>query len=288
MTATRPHPARASHVGRRGTGHNLRAVKIVLKRELIRFANDGNRVVAMLFQAVLWLFVLGSGFGSLMPGGPGDVDLQTFMFPGVISMIVVSTSVFSAASIVWDREFGFLREMLVAPVSRTAIVIGKVLGGALVATLQGMAIMSVAGLVGVPYDPVLILQMAGLVFLIALTMTAFGAMVAARITSMEAFLGVSQMAVMPLTFLSGALFPVTNLPSWLGTITLVNPLTYAVDPVRQAVFARVEASPEIHAVYNPGVTWGDWTVPVAVEILVVAVLGLFFLLMAVAQFRRTD
>ncbi|WP_329235581.1 ABC transporter permease [Actinoallomurus sp. NBC_01490] len=121
------------HVARRGLAHDLRAVKIVLHRELLRFLYDRSRMISQVIQPVLYLLVLGTGLGSLVSGG-GTVNLKTFIFPGVIAMSVMFTGMFSAASIVWDREFGFLREMLVAPVGRTAIVVGKVLGGAVVAS----------------------------------------------------------------------------------------------------------------------------------------------------------
>ncbi|MER6828010.1 ABC transporter permease [Streptosporangium sp. NPDC000563] len=271
----------------RGAAHNLRAVKVVLRRELIRFATDGKRVTAMLFQAFMWIFIIGTGFGSLMPGVPDGVDLKTFMFPGVISMTVILTAMFSASSIVWDREFGFLREMLVAPVSRTAIVVGKILGGALVATLQSLVIVAMAGLVGVPYDPVLIVSLVGVMFLTAFTMSAFGVLVAARMTSMESFQGIAQMAIMPLMYLSGALFPLTNLPGWMSTVTLLNPLTYAVDPARQVVFAHLSVPPEVMAVYGPGVSWSGWAVPMALELLLVGGAGLLMLALAVARFHRT-
>ena len=127
-------------------------------------------------------------------------------------MSVLFTAIFSAASIVWDREFGFLREMLVAPVSRSAIVIGKCLGGATVSTFQGIVILALAGAAGVPYDPVLFLTVIGELLLLSFTLTAFGVMMAARIKQIQAFMALTQMLVMPLFFLSGALYPLNGLP----------------------------------------------------------------------------
>jgi len=189
---------------------------------------------------------------------------------------------------VWDREFGFLREMLVAPVSRGAIVIGKCLGGALVATLQGIIILAMAGLVGVPYDPVLIVTLLAEMFLAAFTITAFGTTVAARMRNMQSFFGVMQMAIMPMMFLSGAMFPLSSLPAWLHVLTTVNPLTYAVDPMRQAVFAHLDVTPQVNAMLNPGVTWFGWQLPVVLELGLVAVAGAALLVTAIAQFRRAD
>ncbi|MEV4008527.1 ABC transporter permease [Actinomadura sp. NPDC049753] len=278
-------------VPERGLRQDLRAVKIVLHRELIRFWRDKLRMVSGLVQPVLWLLVMGTGLSNLMArsGGPaGSVDLKTFIFPGVCAMSVMFTAMFSAGSIVWDREFGFLREMLVAPVSRAAIVVGKCVGGALVATVQGAVIVSLAGLAGVPYDPGLLLELLGLMFVGAFALTGFGVMMAARINSMQSFFGLMQMAMMPMMFLSGALYPLSGLPTWLTVLTRFNPLTYAVDPLRHAVFSRLDVSPELLRTFDPGVTWGGWVVPIWLEILLVLGMGLGLMGVAILEFRRAD
>jgi len=275
-------------VPRRTMQHDLRAVKVVLHRELIRYWRDRTRMVSGLIQPLLWLLVLGTGLSSLVTRGMPGVNLRTFMFAGVIAMSVNFTAMFSAASIVWDREFGFLREMLVAPVSRASIVVGKCLGGAIVASFQGVAILALAGLADVPYSPGLLLTLLAEMYLGAFTLTAFGVMMAARIKSIQAFMGLMQMILMPMMFLSGALFPLGNLPAWLSVLTRLNPLTYAVDPMRSAVFGHVNVSPEVHQALNPGVTWGGWRVPVALELLIVAVTGLVLLGVAIAEFRKSD
>jgi daunorubicin resistance ABC transporter membrane protein len=276
------------NVSRQSVGHDLRAVKIVLHRELIRYWRDRMRMVAGLVQPVLYLLVLGTGLSSLVTRGLPGVNLRTFMFAGVVAMSVNFTALFSAASIVWDREFGFLREMLVAPVSRAAIVVGKVLGGAVVATCQGAVILVLAGLASVPYSPVLLVTLLAEMFLAALALTAFGVLLAARIKSMQAFMGLMQMVMLPLLFTSGAMFPLSNLPTWLTVITRVNPLTYAIDPMRHAVFTHAHTSPRVLAILNPGVTWGGWRVPIPLELLMVLVLGLGMLGFAIAQFRKAD
>ena len=167
-------------------------------------------------------------------------------------MSVLFTAIFSAASIVWDREFGFLREMLVAPVSRSAIVIGKCLGGATVATFQGIVILALAGLAHVPYDPVLFLTVIGELLLLSFTLTAFGVMMAARIKQIQAFMALTQMLVMPLFFLSGALYPLRGLPGWLTVLTRLDPLTYIVYPMRYAVFSHLTLSPAATESLRPG------------------------------------
>jgi ABC-2 type transport system permease protein len=266
----------------------LRAMKIVWHRELIRFASDRLRIVTALVQPLLFLFVLGSGLQQLSSASTHGVDLKTFIYPGILCIAVMFTAMFSAASIVWDREFGFLREMMVAPVRRSSIVIGKCLGGATVASLQGVILICLAGLVDVPYDPLLILGIFSLQLLLAFSITAFGVMVAARIKQMQSFMGVMQMIVMPMFFISGALFPVAALPVWLGFLNRIDPLTYAVDPMRRLVFEHLDISPAARAALDPGVTWWGWHMPALLEAAVVLALGLVMLGIAIWEFAATE
>ena len=273
----------------KGLKQDLRAIGIVWRRELIRFRSDRLRAITSLVQPVLFLFVLGTGLSGLASHGlPSGIDFKTFIYPGVLAMSVLFTAIFSAASIVWDREFGFLREMLVAPVSRSAIVIGKCLGGATVSTFQGILILALAGLAHVPYDPVLFLILIGELLLLSFTLTAFGVMMAARITQIQAFMALTQMLVMPLFFLSGALYPLNGLPGWLTVLTRLNPLTYIVAPMRHAVFSHLNIPPEMVNALSPGLTWFGWPFPVGVSLGIVAVMGATMLGIAIAEFQRTE
>jgi ABC-2 type transport system permease protein len=276
------------HVPPRSFRSELRAVKIVWTRELIRFSKDRIRIVTSLVQPLLFLFVLGSGLQQLSSASTHGVDLKTFIYPGILCLAVMFTAMFSAASIVWDREFGFLREMMVAPVRRSSIVIGKCLGGATVASFQGVILICLAGAVHVPYDPVLILGIFGLQLLLAFSITAFGVMVAARIKQMQSFMGVMQMIVMPMFFLSGALFPVANLPTWLAVLNRIDPLTYAVDPMRRLVFNHLDITDGARKALDPGVTWWGWHVPTLLEATVVFALGLLMLGIAIWEFNTTE
>jgi ABC-2 type transport system permease protein len=266
----------------------LRAIKIVWKRELIRFWRDRLRIVTALVQPLLFLFVLGSGLQQLSAASTHGVDLKTFIYPGILCIAVMFTAMFSAASIVWDREFGFLREMMVAPVRRSSIVIGKCIGGATVASFQGVIVLALAGAVHVPYDPTLILGVFFLQLLLAFSITAFGVMVAVRIKQMQSFMGVMQMIVMPLFFISGALFPVANLPGWLTVLNRLDPLTYAVDPMRRLVFNHLDLNAAAKAALDPGVTWWGWRVPSLLEAAVIVVLGLAMLGIAIWEFSATE
>jgi ABC-2 type transport system permease protein len=199
-----------------GLRSDVRAARVVWQRELIRFRQDPVRIVAALVQPVLFLFVLGTGLQSLTSAATGGTSLRTFMFPGVLATSVLFTAMFSAISIGWDREFGFLREMLVAPVRRGSILVGKCLGGATVATLQGVLVLVLAPLVDVPYHPLMLLELLGVMFMLAFTLTAFGLVVAARITNIQAVMGVMQVLLFPLAFLSGSIYPIGSLPMWLS------------------------------------------------------------------------
>jgi ABC-2 type transport system permease protein len=268
---------------------DLRAVSIVWRRELIRFRRDRLRAVTSLIQPLLFLLVLGTGLSSLAKGSmPPGVSFKAFIYPGVLAMSVMFTAIFSAASIVWDREFGFLREMLVAPVSRSAIVIGKCLGGATIATLQGIVMLALAGLADVPYDPVLMITLVGELLLLAFALTAFGVMMAARITQFQAFMALTQMLVMPLFFLSGALYPLTGLPAWLSVLTRIDPLTYVVGPMRHAVFSHLSLSPLAQQALSPGITWAGWPVPIGLSLGIVAAMGLVMMGVAIVTFSRPE
>jgi ABC-2 type transport system permease protein len=268
--------------------HEARGAKIVWQREMIRFWQDRSRIVISLLQPVLFLFVLGTGLSSLVSNSTGGVSLRTFMFPGVLAMSTMFIALFSAGSLVWDREFGFLREMLVAPVSRASILIGKAVGGASVATIPGVLMLALAGVVGVPYSPMLMLTLVVELLLLSFVLTVVGLVLAGRMKQIQTFMAMTQLFVLPMLFLSGAMFPLTNLPAWLHVLTRINPLTYAVDPMRRAVFDHLDVSTLARARLSPGVTWGSWTVPIGVELLVVLGIGVALLAVAVASFNRTE
>ncbi len=282
------HPIVRVSVPKRSLASELRAIRIVWRRELIRFRADRLRMITSLVQPLLFLFVLGSGLQQLSRAGTHGVSLKTFIYPGILCIAVMFTAMFSAASIVWDREFGFLREMMVAPVRRSSIVIGKCLGGATVASFQGVIVICLAGLVHVPYDPLLILGIFILQLALAFAITAFGVMIAVRIKQMQSFMGVMQMVVMPMFFISGALFPVAGLPAWLTVLNRIDPLTYAVDPMRRLVFNHLTISPAARRALDPGVTWWGWHVPALLEAGVIVALGLVMLGIAIWEFSVTE
>lgn len=287
MTAVNPTPVAAVRVPATGLRHQVRAAAVVWQREMIRFGRDRSRIVSSLVQPLLFLFVLGTGLSSLIASN-GDVDFRTFLFPGVLATSVLFTAAFSGISMVWDREFGFLREMLVAPVSTTAILTGKCLGGATVATLQSLIILALAGLVGVPYNLVMMVELVGLLFLMAFMICALGVFLSARVKQVQSAMPLVQLTITPLMFLSGSLFPLSNLPGWLHVATILNPMTYAVEPMRSTVFDHLDLSPAARATFDPGIVWGGWHVPVPLQVAIVAATCLVLLGLAVARFARTE
>ncbi|HZE03870.1 MAG TPA: ABC transporter permease, partial [Solirubrobacteraceae bacterium] len=222
-----------------GLSDEFAAIAVVWHRELLRFTRNRLRMVTSLVQPLLFLFILGSGLSSMLPAS-GHVNFRTFMFPGILAMTVFFTALTSALSIVWDREFGFMREMMVAPVHRGAIVLGKCAGGATVATLQGVVMLALAPLVDVPYGAGLIVTLVAVMVLAAVSMTAVGLLLSSRMQQVESFMAVMNFVMLPMFFLSGAIFPPKGLPGWLSLLTKVDPVTYVVDPIRRTVFAHVQ------------------------------------------------
>ena len=278
----------ATRVPLRSWRFEARAVRVVWWREMVRFLNDRVRIITALIQPMLFLFVLAPGLQTLSASSTEGVDLTTFMFPGVLCMAIWFSAMISAGSLVMDRQLGFLREMMVAPVRRSSIVLGKCLGGTTTAAMQGVILLAFAGLVDVPYDPVLLLGILGLQLLIAFAVTAVGVMVATTVSQPPTFNSVMQVLVFPTVFLSGAMYPVDDLPEWLRLLNRVNPLTYAVDPMRRLVFDRLDISEAARHRLAPGVTWWGWQVPTILELAIVVALGVLMLAIAISRFTRTE
>jgi ABC-2 type transport system permease protein len=206
----------------------------------------------------------------------------------VLATSVLFTAAFAGISLVWDREFGFLREMMVAPISRASIIWGKCLGGAVVATGQSLVLLALAGTVGIPYSPPLLLGLIGCLFLGALLLTALGVLLSTRIKTIQAAMPVSQLLIMPMMFLSGSLFPITNLPAWLAVLTRLNPLTYVVQPMRHLVLQHLSLTPAEQQRLVPVITWFGWEVPVGFQLFAVAVITLGLVTLAARIFRTTE
>jgi ABC-2 type transport system permease protein len=208
------------------------AIYILWLRQLKRYSRSKARIVGSLGQPLLFLVALGFGFGPIYQKAGGGNYLQ-FLAPGVITLGVLFTAIFSGIEVIWDRQFGFLKETLVAPVTRFEIMLGRTLGGATVATIQGLLVLLISVAVG--FRPVNIAMMPlaiFFIFLIALLFTALGTAIASVLEDMQGFQLIMNFLVMPLFFLSGSLFPLEGAPKVLGTIARFDPLTYGVDALR--------------------------------------------------------
>jgi ABC-2 type transport system permease protein len=210
----------------------MRAIYILCVRQLKRYVRSPARMIGSLGQPLLFLVALGFGFGSMFARAGGG-NYLTFLTPGIISMAIVFNAVFSGIEIIWDRQFGFLKETLVAPVSRLEIVLGRTLGGAIVALGQGGVVFAICLLFGFRLQSWLMLPTAiAFMFLIALLFTSIGTAVGSVLQDMQGFPLVMNFLVMPLFFFSSALFPLNGLPKALQIIVRLNPLTYGVDGLR--------------------------------------------------------
>lgn len=210
----------------------LHIIYILWLRQLKRYSRSRARIVSSVAQPMLFLVALGFGFGPIYAKAGGGDYIQ-FLAPGIITMSILFTAMFSGIEVVWDKQFGFLKETLVAPVPRIAIMFGRTLGGATVAVFQGFIVFLITFFVGFRPESLWMLVPAfAFMFLIALLFTAFGTAIASRIDDMQAFPLVMNFLVMPLFFLSGALFPLDRLPAALAFVVKLNPLSYGVDAVR--------------------------------------------------------
>jgi ABC-2 type transport system permease protein len=223
--------------------HALRVIYTIWLRELKAFSRERSRIVGMLGQPLLYLLIVGQGIASglTLNAAPAGVNYMMFLYPGILGMSVLFTSMFSSVSIIWDREFGFLKEVLVAPVPRWAVAVGKVLGGATVAMLQSLILIALMPVVGVWWSPLLVVRLLGLCFLISVAITSLGVVIAARMRSMQGFQMLMNFLIMPLYFLSGAMFPITSAPAWMKTLMVIDPLSYGVDALRNVVLASAPA-----------------------------------------------
>ena len=207
---------------------SYKAIYVIVLREFKRFFRQKGRLVVTIARPLIWLLIVGAGFSKLVDPGGGESYMK-FIMPGIVGMTILFSSVFSTISVVWDREFGFLREMLVAPVSRLTIVLGKLFAGSALSIFQASILLLVAPFLGIELTIIKYLQMLCLMTIVSLSITAFGLVIASLLKSLEGFNVIMNFVVLPMFFLSGALYPVNTLPSFLVKLTYINPLAYGVD-----------------------------------------------------------
>lgn len=243
---------------------DFRCIYMVWLRDTIRYFREKSQLIGSVVRPILWLFILGTGLrGAAQP--EGNFNYTQFIFPGIVAMTIIFTSIQSAITIIWDREFGFLKEILVAPVPRTSIAIGKGLAGTTLSLIQAAIILILSPLVGVHFPLVNLLPLLLVMAVLAFALTGLGIVIAARITSFQGFGTIMNFVIMPLWFLSGALFPLARLPHWLNVLVRINPLTYGVDIMRRLILG--------FSYYNP---WHDLAFIATFSVAMTAIAVFFF------------
>jgi ABC-2 type transport system permease protein len=259
-----------------------RGVGVVAYRDLLSFVSDRARIAASLAFPILFLVIFGAGFGGIVGQMAGEVDLLQFMYPGIVAQSVLITSLFAGVSVVSDRETGFLREILVAPLSRTGIVLGKAVGAAGVAMLQVAMLLVLAPVVGVRLDPALVLQLVPIVIVLSFVLSGIGILIASFAPTQQGFQLFMQMLVFPMIFLAGVFFPVDSVPTWMQVLSKINPATYGVDAVRQVFLGSGPAGAGL------GVSVLGHTMSLMEEVAVIGALGVVFLGAAAWAFGRQE
>lgn len=277
-------------------GPTLRAIYIIWYRDMLRFWRDRARLVASFAQPLLYLVVFGTGLSSALRGagggfgggaaaGAGSFSYVQFIYPGIIGMSVLFSAIFGAMSIVWDREFGFLKEVLVAPIDRSAVAVGKALGGATQAMTQGLVLLILAPFVGIRLSVGAVLVLIPLTFMLAFSLSSLGVAIASRMRSMQGFQMIMTFLMMPMFFLSGALFPLQGLPGWMNILTRLDPAAYGMDPLRRVVLSVTFPRAQVDQF---GLTLFGRVAPIPVEVGILLAFGAVMLLLAIRNFRVRD
>jgi ABC-2 type transport system permease protein len=260
---------------------DLLGIYTIWYRDLLRFWRDKMRLLGSFIFPLLFLAVFGTGLGGIAGRLGGTVNLTQFMYPGIIGMTVLMSSFMAGVSVVWDREFGFLKEVLVAPINRASVAIGKALGAATIATIQGMIILVLAPVVNVPITFLTALSLIPLMILLSISMGSLGILLATRIRSMEAFQVVMQLLMFPMAFLSGVFFPLNGLPVWMAVLVRINPATYGIAPIRQVMLGDINSP-----LYT--VDWFGHTMTLWNNVIVMAVFGAIMIVLAMLSFSNQE
>jgi ABC-2 type transport system permease protein len=252
----------------------FRPIYVICLREFKKFFREKSRLLGTLARPVLWLFVVGNGMNSLIRPQVGFSYLQ-FIFPGMIGMTILFSSIFSSISIVWDREFGFMKEMLVAPISRLSIVVGKAISGTLISVAQAVIIMLLTPFLGIHLTVMQFLELVAVSLLVSFCITSLGILIAARLTSFDGFNVIMNFLVMPMLFLSGAMYPVTSMPPALRHMSQLNPLTYGIDAFKHVLLRN--ATPPLGPEF-----------PLSLDLLIVTAVSIIMMTLAALSFRRKE
>jgi ABC-2 type transport system permease protein len=252
----------------------LRPIYVICLREFIKFFREKSRLLGTLARPVLWLFVVGNGMSALIKPQAGFSYLQ-FIFPGMIGMTILFSSIFSSISIVWDREFGFMKEMLVAPISRLSIVFGKAISGTFISVAQAVIILVLIPILGIHITLMQFVEVVAVSLLVSFCITSLGILIAARLTSFDGFNIIMNFLVMPMFFLSGAMYPVSSMPVALKGLSRINPLTYGIDAFKHVLLRN--GTPPLGPEF-----------PLALDLLIVTAIAVIMITFAALSFRRKE
>jgi len=247
-------------------------VYVIVAREFKKFIRERSRLFSTVARPLLWLFIVGAGISRLVSPDVGVPYIQ-FIFPGILGMTILFSSIFSSISIIWDKEFGFMKEILVAPVSRFSIVIGKALSGTVVSTIQAAIILALFPFIGFKLSFFQIIGVLVICASLSFSISAFGIVLATFYESYESFSVIVNFIVMPMFFLSGAMYPVKLLPGVLKIASKINPLTYGVDSIKHVIFP-----------FERGRMGPDF--PFIIDIAVIILTSITFVLLAGKAFER--
>lgn len=259
----------------------VRGAWVVGYREVLRFVSDRSRLLGSLFLPLMLLVIFGAGFSELIGAVTASVDYIQFLYPGILAITVLTSSLTAGVGIVADREYGFLREILVAPLSRTGIVLGKTAGATLQALLQTSLLLLLAPLLGVRLTPGIVVSLVPIIAILSTGLAGLGILLASFIRSQQGFQLLGQLVIFPLIFLAGVFFPVNQVSTAVEAISKLNPLTYGVDAVRH-VFLPEAGTGAV------GVTLGAYTTTLAIDLIVVSAMSALLLGVAIWAFNRRD
>lgn len=257
----------------------LLALATIWQREVIRYARDRTRVISTLIQPIMFLVVFGTGLSETLASGNLGVNYIVFMYPGTIAMTVMGVGFFATISTVWDRQFGFLKEILVAPIPRTAIALGKTAGAATMASVQAFLLLVMAPIIGIALHPECIPLLIVYMLMLSFAVAGLGLFVASLMKTTESFGILVQILIFPMFFLSGAFFPLTAVPTWMAVLSYINPLTYGVDAFRQVILTGDIPAATAARIFLFPLHW---------DALFLLGFSVFMVLAAVVAFNRRD
>ncbi|PKR77328.1 ABC transporter [Halalkalibacillus sediminis] len=273
----------------------MEGIFAIWQRDITKFFRDRARLFGSFTMPILFLLIFGGGMSgtmeTMMTGNMGEAEgfnYVEFVFPGIVAMTLLMTSVFSAMSVIEDKDFGYMKEILVSPISRVSIAVGKMLGSATVATIQGVILFALIPFLGLSYDFMAIIQVIPFMFLLACALSGLGLLFASLIRSTQGFQLTVQILVMPMIFLSGALFPVNNMPAWMDVIVKINPVTYGVDVMKKIMIDVDNLSSVVTETMGLNISVFGRQVTIFEEILFIVAFSVVLVLLATVSFKRAN